>query len=1147
MHIMSDSNAIYFGQSLLTPQRSGVSGEIIELDGEEFYRISAFDEMPPFFISVVSHSDHWMFISSKGGLTCGRRNPENALFPYYTDDKIHDASVNTGSKSLFLVDIKEKRYLWEPFRMDLPGAYKTTRNIYKNTAGNKLVFEELNHSLRLKFQYAWMNSEKYGFVKQSGLTNLESESGVRICVIDGVQNILPCGVNQMMQSNMSTLVDGYKKCELHEETGLGIFTLSSIITDSVEPSEALNATTVWSSGLGNPGYLLSTDQLQGFMEGRAPETEISLEGRRGAYFVHGDFYLDTEEKKEWLMVADVCQGPSDVPATVNLLRERAGLIDRVLEDVSEGTASLKERVSMADGNQLSADGLTTARHFSNTLFNIMRGGIFPQDYQIDISDLNDSIKSWNSQVHEKYTHFIENLDEPLQYQDLFEKARRIADPDLIRLIYEYLPLTFSRRHGDPSRPWNQFSIDVKKDDGSQKLYYQGNWRDIFQNWEALAISYPGFIESFITKFLNASTADGYNPYRITKDGIDWEILDPDDPWSNIGYWGDHQIIYLLRFLELSMKYHPGKLQELLTDDLYVYANVPYRIKPYEKLVADPRNSIEYHADLEELIAERIEGIGSDGKLLLNSGGEVLRVSLAEKILVTLLSKLSNFIPEGGIWMNTQRPEWNDANNALVGNGLSMVTLYYLRRFIGIVNELFSSAPGPFSISEEVEIMLQAILNVFQDKKGLLNGRISNVDRRKIVDLLGLAGSKFRYSIYHHGFSERKSKVSVSVLKDLFALSMDFLNHTIDSNRREDNLFHSYNLVDFSKNACSIDHLTEMLEGQVAVISSGYLNAEEITEMLDALRESRMYRQDQNSYTLYPNKHLPAFLDKNVVPKATLDQSDFLLNELKRGSRDIIETDENGNVHFNGTIRNARELGEKLNSIDDISEADKKRICSIYVDCFNHKQFTGRSGTFYKYEGLGSIYWHMVSKLLLAVQETCIMANAEQLNPEIILRLIEHYNQIKEGLGLHKPPDVYGAFPTDPYSHTPAFSGVQQPGMTGQVKEDVIARFGELGVIISGGCVLFNPRLLTDEEFLESEKDWNINGQVLKLSKGELGFSMCSTPVIYSQGNSPSITVVLSGGERTFLPGTNYLDQNHSSMVFNRTGGIKYIRVEIKFR
>ena len=38
-------------------------------------------------------------------------------------------------------------------------------------------------------------------------------------------------------------------------------------------------------------------------------------------------------------------------------------------------------------------------------------------------------------------------------------------------------------------------------------------------------------------------------------------------------------------------------------------------------------------------------------------------------------------------MNTQRPEWNDANNALVGNGISMVTLYYLRRFVNFFNSL----------------------------------------------------------------------------------------------------------------------------------------------------------------------------------------------------------------------------------------------------------------------------------------------------------------------------------------------------------------------------------------------------------------------------------------------------------------------------
>ena len=121
-------------------------------------------------------------------------------------------------------------------------------------------------------------------------------------------------------------------------------------------------------------------------------------------------------------------------------------------------------------------------------------------------------------------------------------------PSLTRLCYEYLPITFGRRHGDPSRPWNKFNIKVN--DGNSVLYYhEGNWRDIFQNWEGLIISYPNSLPSIISKFLNATTKDGYNPYRINKEGIDWEVIDEHDTWSHIGYWNDHQIIYLLKLLE----------------------------------------------------------------------------------------------------------------------------------------------------------------------------------------------------------------------------------------------------------------------------------------------------------------------------------------------------------------------------------------------------------------------------------------------------------------------------------------------------------------------------------------------------------------------------------------------------------------------
>ena len=70
--------------------------------------------------------------------------------------------------------------------------------------------------------------------------------------------------------------------------------------------------------------------------------------------------------------------------------------------------------------------------------------------------------------------------------------------------------------------------------------------------------------------------------------------------------------------------------------------------------------------------------------------DLLRVGLAEKLLVPVLSKMSSFVPGAGIWMNTQRPEWNDANNALAGPGVSMVTVFHLHRYVRFLRSQLSA-------------------------------------------------------------------------------------------------------------------------------------------------------------------------------------------------------------------------------------------------------------------------------------------------------------------------------------------------------------------------------------------------------------------------------------------------------------------------
>ncbi len=1143
---------LFIGTNPLQNQPRTCTGDFVYQGNEQFYEIKNYDYIPPFFMTLMSSSNHWLFISSNGALTAGRRNPENALFPYYTDDKIHDSKEITGSKTIFRVLKNGKRQLWEPFSDKFAGICKITRNLYKNVYGNKLIFEEINQDLGLEFRYGWFFSDKYGFIRKSWLVNI-SEEPTEVEILDGIQNLLPYGVHKGMQSELSTLVDAYKKNEKHPDSTLALFLLSSIIVDRAEPSEALKATTVFSLGMENSKILLSTRQVQTFREGKQPEEELETKAARGAYLITAKVTLRPDALKTWTICSDLQQGPSDVALLIKELRNEEELGVHIDADIEAGTNKLLALVASADGFQVGENKSVSNRHFANVLFNIMRGGVFLDNYCIQKNDLIQFMQKFNKVVCQRHADLLNTLPQTTTFTSLISKVEETGDSNLIRLTYEYMPLTFSRRHGDPSRPWNRFDIDVKLEDGTDKLSFQGNWRDIFQNWEALSYSFPGYLKNMICKFLNASTADGYNPYRITREGIDWEITDPDDSWSFIGYWGDHQIIYLLKLMESADKHFPGMLEKMLTESIFAYSNVPYRIKKYEDLVSDPYDTVEFDFNIQSVIEERVANFGSDGKLLFAENEEVYLANMAEKILVSLLAKLSNYIHEGGIWLNTQRPEWNDANNALVGNGVSMVTLYYMNRFINFSSKIFHAADfKKVKVSEEVAELFLRIHQGFETFSEILNHTCDDLARRKLLDKLGIAQSQYRSGIYSGGFSGNKRAIEKGELLDFFQTVNRFVSHSIKANKRPDGLYHSYNLLSFEQDGVSISHLYEMLEGQVAVLTSGALNGEESLEVLKALRLSSMYREDQHSYILYPDRQLPKFLEKNNIPPDFVIQSELLQKLAGDGNRLLVEIDLNGNFHFNGVIRNANDVKDILAKLREsgyaaLVDAEQEKLLSVFEDMFNHKAFTGRSGTFFSYEGLGSIYWHMVSKLLLVSGETVAEALKNGASKSTVSELLERYRDIRLGIGFNKTPAEYGAFPTDPYSHTPAHAGAKQPGMTGQVKEDILARFLELGVRVGKGEISFRPTMLTADEFLKKPGTftfYNLHGQemTLEIPARSLAFTYCQIPVIYhNSGDQQGILLTLSNGETTRIQGLT-LGSVNSARIFDRTGLISKIEV-----
>jgi hypothetical protein len=1151
------------GQTLPAPVKNPgdearPTGRFTRIDGEPYYTIRDYDRLQPFLMSVVSDLDHWLFVSSNGGLTAGRANPLRAMFPYDSEDKIHQCHDHTGPRTALWVGLGGRdRVLWEPFRESAQDHYAVSRNLYKSELGNSLIFEEVNHDLCLTFRYRWCFSGKFGIVRDAALANSgDGPAGVRL--IDGLMNIMPPGITPLIHQQRHCLADAYKHCEVDAETGLGIFSLSSMILDRPEPGETLFATTLWCTGLPDPTAVLDPAQLTAFRRQKKVRHAPVLKGRKGAYLLTSELTLEPGQTHRWQIVADCHQTQPQVVQTRRRLRDGDSLTEELMADYRRGSENLLRNIASADGLQETGSRTLNAHHLANVLFNNMRGGVFDNHYDVGRDDLARFIHTRNKQTAKRQAAFLQDLPETTPVQTLLDLAGKRDDPDLLRLCYEYLPLYFSRRHGDPSRPWNFFDIRLRDDRGGRVLSYQGNWRDIFQNWEALCVSFPRFLPSVIAKFVNASTADGFNPYRITREGIDWEVIDPDDPWSNIGYWGDHQIVYLLKLLEALDNHDPARLAGMLAREAFSYADVPYTLKPYRQIVQDPRDTITFDTGRAERVAQRVRQLGADGRLLASGDGGVYHVNLTEKLLVPALSKLSNLVVGGGLWLNTQRPEWNDANNALVGNGLSVVTLCYLRRYLVFFAKIIDRLPERgVPITREVGDWLDGVYVALHDQRHMLEREaVTDTDRMSLLDALGDTFSGYRQALYSRGFTD-KAPVTRERIERLIGLALKYVDHSIRSNRREDGMYHAYNLLEISpsRDAAGVGRLYEMLEGQVAALSSGLLSHSEAQTLIDALPRSALYRPDMDSYMLYPDRELPGFLDKNTVPPDRVAGSMLLQKLIAAGNHDVVTRDADGDYRFNSGLYNVSQLDFALKALSrdpawvGLVERDAPLVRDIYEDVFNHKAFTGRSGGMYGYEGLGCIYWHMVSKLLLAVQECYKNALQQGADPETIRALAGAYDRVRGGLGFNKTPAGYGAFPTDPYSHTPGFAGARQPGMTGQVKEEILTRMGELGVQVTGGCIRFAPTLIRETDFLRIKSRFTyfgVDGRAgaIELPEGSIGFTFCQVPVVYAiTERDTSITVTFNDGKTTTLQGDT-MPADTARSVFDRTGRVTRIDVAI---
>ena len=121
-------------------------------------------------------------------------------------------------------------------------------------------------------------------------------------------------------------------------------------------------------------------------------------------------------------------------------------------------------------------------------------------------------------------------------------------------------------------------------------------------------------------------------------------------------------------------------------------------------------------------------------------------------------------------------------------------------------------------------------------------------------------------------------------------------------------------------------------------------------------------------------------------------------------------------------------------------------------------------------------------------------------------------------------------------------------MTGQVKEEVLTRFGELGVRVHKGAVHFEPGLLRAREFVAKPRSFrflDVDGQWQELSvpQSGLAFTWCQVPFVYQLDDSAAakVTLTLDDGSQQALAGLA-LPAESSAELFLRSGRVR--RVEL---
>ncbi|MCK8060354.1 MULTISPECIES: cellobiose phosphorylase [unclassified Fusibacter] len=683
---------------------------------EEQFIIESYDEQKPFAsflpgIAGLNGIPMWVYYANRGqGIAgFGVENKDGSIFDFVPANVAYKRTELQGFRTFVKVDGK----VHEIFSSASDDVFERKMLIESNSVG----FEEINHTIGIQVNvkyYTTTNTSYPGLIRKVTLKNL-SDSSKNIEVLDGLMTVWPFQNSNFVTKNLSNLAVAWFEA-YNTDVNMPFFRNRSTTNDSAEV------------GTVEAGHFYAA-----FVQGRKEALAVVYDPE----VIFGEqtgllrpVMLMKESLVDLLKVDQV---------SANKLPCAFGAFVGELDDILTISSIVGKTDSVEVLNALAVD-------FGVDYFNAQES----QAAQVT-KELTDDVqgktayKVFDAYVKQSYLDNLLRGGYPLTFEG--------KEGPIVYHVY-------SRIHGDMEREYNDFYVEP--------AYYShgvGNFRDVNQNRrnDVYFVKEAGLYN--IKQFMELLQIDGQNPLsvkgsKLSIDPCDIGLIEgsiakgaesirpllmkPFTPGELLtkmeqfdiklkvsredflkrvmskaiqenqaayghGFWVDHWT-YNMDLVDNYLNIYPDRLESLLYEDQYKYFRSPDRVLPRkDKYVLTKDGKVRQydaiHRDSEKLETENFDISATNWTK--DTSGQVLKTTLAEKLMILTINKMTNFDPSGlGIMMNSDKPGWNDAMNGLPGLfGSGMSEVIEIKRVINFLTDGLSRYPKGMVLPVEVAILI----------------------------------------------------------------------------------------------------------------------------------------------------------------------------------------------------------------------------------------------------------------------------------------------------------------------------------------------------------------------------------------------------------------------------------------------------------